>query len=217
MRRDLIIGIIVSLALNVGFLGSSYFFNPNPHKVAPPPDIPKIDIVMPPPPPPDEPPVDENQPQQDVNQVALPSQLDLPQVVPINAMTQQIEPPPPPGMQVGTAITIPTTRPTGFGAGFGKIFNLGDLDQQPRPTVQISPQYPFEMRRAGISGTVVVEFLVDTNGNVQQPYVVSSTQREFEASALQAISKWKFSPGRKGGRAVVVRMQLPFAFNIDNE
>lgn len=217
MRRDLIIGIIVSLAFHVGILGGSYIFNPGPHKAPPPPEVPKIDIVLPPPPPPDQPPVDENQPQEDANEVAPPSQIDLPQVVPINAMTQQIEPPPPPGMQVGTAITIPTTRPTGFGRGFGHIFNLSDLDQTPRPTVQISPQYPFEMRRAGISGTVVVEFLVDTNGNVQQPYVVSSTQREFEASALQAVSKWKFTPGRKNGRAVVVRMQLPIAFNIDSD
>jgi protein TonB len=72
------------------------------------------------------------------------------------------------------------------------------------------------MRRAGIEGEVLVEFIVDTNGNVRNPFVVRSTQREFEAAAIQAISKWKFRPGRRGGRDVNTgRVQQPFSFKIN--
>jgi protein TonB len=43
---------------------------------------------------------------------------------------------------------------------------------------------------------------------------VKSTNPEFEMAALQAVNKWKFRPGRKGGRAVPTRMQLPISFNL---
>ena len=58
------------------------------------------------------------------------------------------------------------------------------------------------MRRAGITGEVTVGFIVDSDGDVQNAYVVSPSQREFEAAALQAVSKWKFRPGKKGGKSV---------------
>jgi TonB family protein len=35
------------------------------------------------------------------------------------------------------------------------------------------------MRRAGIRGEVVVEFIVDTNGNVPLAKITCSSQREF--------------------------------------
>jgi protein TonB len=73
------------------------------------------------------------------------------------------------------------------------------------------------MRRAGISGEVVVDFLVDTNGDVQNAYAVRSSQREFEAAAVQAVSKWKFKPGRKGGRNVITHMQVPIVFTLSDD
>src|SRR5688500_10923552 len=45
----------------------------------------------------------------------------------------------------------------------GQIFDISALDQTPVARFQARPQYPFEMRRAGIGGEVVVDFLVDTN------------------------------------------------------
>ena len=70
------------------------------------------------------------------------------------------------------------------------------------------------MRRAGITGDVLVEFIVDANGDVRNAFAVRSSQREFETAAVQAVSKWKFKPGRKGGRAVNTRMQQPITFSL---
>ncbi len=39
-----------------------------------------------------------------------------------------------------------------------------------------------------------------------------SSQREFEAPALEAVSKGEFDPSRKGGRAVNTHMQVPMVF-----
>jgi protein TonB len=69
------------------------------------------------------------------------------------------------------------------------------------------------MRQNGIKGEVNVGFIVDVNGDVRDAYVVNSTHREFEAPAVQAVSKWKFRPGRRNAHAVNTRMSVPIVFS----
>ena len=76
------------------------------------------------------------------------------------------------------------------------------VDQPPRLIKQVQPHYPLEMRRAGLTGQVLVEFVVDKNGNVQNPYTIQSSNPWFERAALTAIVDWKFAPGLKAGRPV---------------
>ena len=214
MNKDLIIGIVVSLALHATFLGA---FN---RKAAPAAKAQKeeeavVQFEMPP--------LDEEKPDEveELNDtpveniMAPPSLVDLPSVVPVNAFTQPLTPPPPPGLTPNRgAITIPVTKPgANFGKGISNLFNIGDLDQQPVARVRQAPTYPYDMRRAGINGTVVVEFIINTEGDVIQTQVVRSSHREFEMPALQAVQKWKFKPGRKGGRVVNVRASQLLEFN----
>ena len=98
-----------------------------------------------------------------------------------------------------------------------KVFDISMLDQTPVPRLQGRPQYPFEMRRAGIAGEVVVDFIVDTAGDVQNAYAIRSSQREFESAAVTAVGKWKFKPGRKGGKDVPTHMQVPIVFTLNEE
>jgi len=129
---------------------------------------------------------------------------------------QELQPPLPENVKVNKdAITIPQNAGT-WAKGIGKVFDISMLDQTPRPTLQVHPIYPFEMRRAGISGEVVVNFIVDSHGTVQNAYAVSSTQKDFESSAVTAIEKWRFTPGRRKGEAVNTRMQQPVFFKIEN-
>jgi len=95
------------------------------------------------------------------------------------------------------------------------VFDISKLDQIPQARFRTPPQYPFEMRRAGIAGEVLVEFLVDTEGDVQNAFAARSSQKEFEAAAVQAVMKWKFRPGRKSGQNVVTRMQVPIVFTLN--
>ena len=95
-----------------------------------------------------------------------------------------------------------------------EVYDISNLDQVPRPRFQARPQYPREMRQAGISGQVVVDFIVDQNGNVQNASAVKSSQKEFEAAAVDAVSQWKFSPGRKDGREVNTHLQVPIVFSL---
>ena len=97
-----------------------------------------------------------------------------------------------------------------------EVFDLSQLDRQPVPKFQARPSYPPEMRSAGVAGQVVVDFIVDRNGDVQRAYAVRSSQREFEEAAVTAVSKWKFKAGQKGGRDVGTHMQVPIVFTLNN-
>jgi RNA polymerase sigma factor (sigma-70 family) len=95
-----------------------------------------------------------------------------------------------------------------------ETFDISKLDQQPVPRFQARPRYPADMREAGISGEAVVDFIVDKNGDVQRAHAVRSSRREFEAAAVEAVSKWKFKPGRVSQRNVNTHMQVPIVFSL---
>jgi protein TonB len=209
MRRDLFIGLFAALAFHVGvfWLGDIYSTGPVKAKVK---QVEKaIEIKMPPiePDPPEPQDTDQDQPPPDI---PPPQQQDVPQIVTDNSFVQQLEPPPPQNLEMTKGIiTIP--KNTGDFRGM-KVFNIADLDEQAEPRFQPKPIYPADMNAQHISGTVVVQFIVDSNGDVQNAYAKSSTRREFESSAVTAVRKWKFRPGRKAGHAVAFRMEIPIEF-----
>jgi protein TonB len=216
MSRDLIIGIIVSALLHGAVFGSS-FLKPKAKAEKVVEEEPTIELMEMPKIEPDEPEeIIEDEAPAEVMEFAPPMQTDVPQIVQVDSFVQQIQPPPPEGVKpVAGVIAIPQGRVGGLGKGV-EVFDISMLDQQPVARVRVPPQYPFEMRRSGIEGEVVVEFIVDTNGDVRNPFVVRSSQREFETAAIQAVSKWKFRPGKRGGRTVnTSRVQQLITFKIN--
>lgn len=216
MSRDLILGIVISALIHLAvFFGDRLI----PEKTvvkkteAPPPKIeliamPKVE---------EEPEVVETTEEVKPLDLAPPMQQDVPQLVTPDSFVQKIQPPPPEGVTISASMNIvPEIRDPNMFRGM-KVFDISMLDQTPVAKFQARPQYPFEMRRAGIAGEVVVDFIVDTNGDVQNAYALRSSQREFEAAAVQAVSKWKFKPGRKGGRDVPTHMQVPIVFTLNEE
>lgn len=217
MNRDLIIGLGVSVLLHFIILNPLAGKQPPPKRVPPPKDD-VVQIEMPPleEDKPDEVKELDDEPMENI--MAPPTLVDLPSVVPVDAFTTPLQPPPPPNMTAPKgAITIPVTRPgASFGSGLKDLFDINNLDQRPVARVQPQPTYPYEMSRAGINGEVVVEFIINTNGDVIQTQVVRSSHREFEQPAMAAVGKWKFKPGRKGGRAVNVKASQLIEFNLDD-
>ena len=218
MRKDLIVGILVSALMHGGVLWGIQKPKVKTVKVEEEQKN-EIQMVMPEIEPEEEETVEELNDETPETALAPPSLIDLPTVVPVQAFTQQIQPPPPPGLTPSRgAVVVPVNKPgSQLGKGMKDLFNIADLDNPPQARFQPGPNYPFEMRRAGISGEVTVAFIVDSNGNVVEAYAVKSTQREFESPAVQAVMKWKFKPGRKGGRAVNTKMQVPIVFNLSDE
>jgi protein TonB len=222
MNRDLIIGLIVSVTLHAGVFLSELVFPKEAEVVVqvveeeftielmemPPLEPEPEDIIE----------ATDDAPPEEI-EFAPPMQADVPSVNLETPFLQKLQPPPPPGLERPTGIiSIPKTSTNrAIGQGMSDLFDLSNLDQQPSPRFQAKPVYPFEMRRAGITGQVVVAFIVDSKGNVREAYSLKSSHREFEQAAVQAVSKWRFRPGQKGGRAVNTRMNVPIVFNITDD
>lgn len=109
---------------------------------------------------------------------------------------------------------IPEGVPGGIGVDLGSIIPSGALDNPPHTRTQISPNYPYHAQTTGLTGTVWVEFIVDRDGYVHDPVVVRSTDRVFEEPTVRAVSRWRFEPGKRGGRPVSFRMVVPVVFNL---
>jgi protein TonB len=91
-------------------------------------------------------------------------------------------------------------------------FDVAELERRPEAVSQVPPAYPAELRKARIEGTVVVVFVLNEEGRVEDPRVESSSRPEFEKPALDAIRKWRFRPGWKDGQPVrtFVRQAIRF-------
>ena len=80
-----------------------------------------------------------------------------------------------------------------------------------------APTYPRNALRMGREGYVLIEFDVDTDGSVLDPYVVESEPTGvFERSAIKAVRKWLFSPPVYKDVSVKVndvRARVTFALN----
>lgn len=100
----------------------------------------------------------------------------------------------------------------------GDVYDLSALDQLPQVRgIQAAPEYPAEMKRQGITGKVIIQFIVDANGQVRDITVVKSTNKTFNKPAIEAVQKWRFIPGKKGGKSVNTRMQIPIEFNLGGD
>jgi len=81
-----------------------------------------------------------------------------------------------------------------------------------------SIRYPHIAAENGIEGLVVVQFVVDYEGNIKDVKVLSAAKGgglEQEASrVIKAMPKWK--PGRQNGRNVSVLYSIPVNFRLSN-
>jgi protein TonB len=218
MRRDLIIGILCSVLLHAGLglggqINLSFLHWKKKVVKDESPTIQLMELPKLEPEPPD--PTDNDTSANDTSSIAPPSVADVPGVVDLNSFVQPVQPPPPP--KGGVTMTVPKDSGPKTRGGMNEVFDLKNLDQQPVPKFRQQPTYPFEMKRQGISAEVLVEFICDSNGEVRDARVVKSDNHAFDSAALDAIYKWKFRAGKKGGRSVSARMQQPFVFSIADE
>ncbi|HXU12382.1 MAG TPA: energy transducer TonB [Candidatus Binatia bacterium] len=107
---------------------------------------------------------------------------------------------------------------TGIGGGEGgsldDILSTAELDQRPRAIFQATPQYPLELRKQKVEGTVNVVFFVDKDGKVTNPQVETSSHPAFERPALEAVRQWRFDPGTRKGEKVSFKMRVPISFHV---
>ena len=214
MKKDLIIGFVVSIGIHAGFLFG--FGEGGEEERVVSEEAPTMELVEMPeiePEPPEE--IVEGDASEEVPlEFAPPMQADVPSTVTVDSFVQPMQPPPPPSAPVAHgAVTIPVHR-TAPTTKLANLFDIKDLDQIPQPTYQAQPNYPYELKQQGVTGTVVLGFVVDSTGKVRDIYVVRSSNPGFERPAIEALEKWRFRAGKKTGKTVNTRMLQPFTFSV---
>lgn len=219
-RKATLIAVTVSAGLHVGLL---FGFGPAKEKVAPPEEKPLIELTLTMPDlkeleEPEPEPSEDTGPLESLG-VWVPMQPDFPQIPQLGDFVQQIDFAPfidRSNLDQQKMWSIPPEIRRGgkIGEGMGNIFNLKDLDRAPEPIFQPSPVYPNSMKTAAITATVMVEFIVDTRGQVANATAIDSTHYGFEEAAVAGVQKWKFRAGMRWGRKVNTRMQVPIVFKI---
>lgn len=79
-----------------------------------------------------------------------------------------------------------------------------------------APSYPAMLREAGVTGRVVVEFVVDTVGRVE-PHsfrVLQSDNPSFDDAIRAALPRMRFYPAEAGGHRVRQLVEQPFTFTL---
>ncbi len=84
----------------------------------------------------------------------------------------------------------------------------------PVTVFRVQPEYPIELRVRGISGEVLVEFIVGETGEVIEAVVVRSTMSALNDLAVAAVRKWKFKAAERSGRPIRAVMQIPMTFGV---
>jgi TonB family protein len=87
------------------------------------------------------------------------------------------------------------------------------LDSPLKPIYRVSPLYPNKLAKPnGANGQAMIEFVVDQEGRARLPRIVSASDEAFGWAAATAIGQSVFTPPRRGGKPVDVKVRIPISF-----
>lgn len=76
-------------------------------------------------------------------------------------------------------------------------------------------KYPVAAQKAGAQGQVIVQVIIDSNGNVTNPKITKSVDPSLDAEAIRVTSNMpKWQPGMQRGKAVNVKYTFPIDFKL---
>ncbi|MFQ5524740.1 MAG: energy transducer TonB [Thermoanaerobaculia bacterium] len=95
----------------------------------------------------------------------------------------------------------------------GPIRVGGDV-KPPKKTFFPSPQYTEIARKARITGVVIVEAIINKQGNVTNVKVLKGLPMGLDQAAADAVARWKFEPATLNGKPVAVIYNLTVNFQL---
>ncbi len=77
------------------------------------------------------------------------------------------------------------------------------------------PEFPSKALAQRVSGTVTIEYIVDTNGDPRDVRVVEATPPGvFDHAALTAVKRWHYEPVVANGAPVEVPVRTAIRFEL---
>jgi protein TonB len=80
----------------------------------------------------------------------------------------------------------------------------------------VKPRYPDFLKKMEIEGTVIIQAIIRTNGQVDpgSVRVIKKLHPQLDQAAVEALVASEFSPALYGSRPVRVIMQIPYTFKF---
>jgi periplasmic protein TonB len=123
------------------------------------------------------------------------------------------------GTGAGSGIGPGTGSGLGPGSGGGTgggAYRPGNGVTMPRLLREMKPNYSSDAMRAKIQGTVLVECIVNTHGDVTDVKILKSLDPTFglDQEAIKAAKQWRFVPGTRLGEPVPVLISIELSFTL---
>ena len=96
-----------------------------------------------------------------------------------------------------------------------RIVRVGGRVRPPKLIQRVTPEYPALARMAHVSGDVIIEAILDEQGNVTEMKIVSGPPLLYQA-ALEALAKWKYEPTYLNDEPVSVQLNVTVSFRLNN-
>jgi periplasmic protein TonB len=94
-----------------------------------------------------------------------------------------------------------------------KPLRVGGQIQAPRLVRNVQPLYPELAKETHTQGAVVLDCVIDTQGNVTQMKLISGHPL-LVGAAMQAVRQWKYQPTLLNGTPVAVEMMVHVNFSL---
>jgi TonB family protein len=91
--------------------------------------------------------------------------------------------------------------------------HVGGRVEEPQLVSKVLPNYPLAAKQIGLEGKVVIDAVIDTNGNVTKMKVVSGPGL-LQGVALDSVRKWKYKPSYLDNKFVPVEMLITVGFRL---
>ncbi len=111
-----------------------------------------------------------------------------------------------PGVENGTDDGVDTT-------GGGPTYLTAEMER-PVLLMKVEPVYPEVARRAGLTGRVTIQAVIDENGSIETADVIASKNPIFNQAAIDAVRKWHYRPATMNGRSIRVYFTVVVDFVI---
>jgi protein TonB len=212
--------VIVILAVVIGAIWSVSFPTNSPAQVA------QYSMAAAPPPPPPPPPPPKASPQPVVKTVEVPKNIQemAPTVVP-----EKVQPMTTPSTSTSEGVEGGVEGGIAGGVVGGVVggvitdtapkidapLRVGGDVKAPVVINRVEPVYPEVARKARISGIVIVECIIDKQGNVTNVQVLKPLPFGLDQAAADAVRRWKFKPGTLNGQPVDVIFNLTVNFKLN--
>lgn len=96
-------------------------------------------------------------------------------------------------------------------------YRVGGEVTRPEKISGSPPQYSVEARKARVQGVVILEAIIDEQGDVTNVNVLKGLPQGLDQAAVDAVKTWKFKPATLEGRPVKVYYTLTVNFTMEPE